>query len=131
METTIDFAPLLAEYVLPAVAAFISALLMWLARKAAQFFDIKMDDSRSAIVHGVIDRGIALGQKRVAILASDHLKVDVRNAVAAQAAQYAIDRAPDALKRFGLNKEGLEDMIEAKMSELLVAEAKAQIEPPK
>jgi hypothetical protein len=41
--------------------------------------------------------------------------LEVRNAAVAEAASYVIERVPDAVKHFGLNRARIEALIEARL----------------
>lgn len=120
----IDFAPLIQQYVIPALGLVITTGISWLISKAAKFFNIRIDETQRAFVMSLVERGIAVGQHRIAQIAADKAHIETHNMIAAEAANYVIARAPDALKHFKLTPEDVRQIISAKLSEGVVAEAK-------
>lgn len=103
--------PLLSELLLTILTALASVV----AAKACQFLKAKRDGELGQIVDKALGMGIAFAMARLDELDTDRLKFDVKSALAAEAANYALAHVPQAVKALGLNGEHLQRMIEARL----------------
>lgn len=115
---TIDLTPLLNQIVL-AVAAAVGAGLLYLVKLAKDWFKAKTgvdlqisDEMVRTYLDKIIEKGIAL----VVGAVGDKAKIKVGNEQLAQIANYVIAAAPDALAKFGITPERLQDMIRARLN---------------
>ncbi len=92
--------------------AVTSALVGYLAQKTK----LELDDHTRAYLDRILERGIqyaeANAHRRIAPAVS---AINVRSFVAADAVNYVMDRAPDALAHFGITPKALTDMVQARM----------------
>ena len=66
-------------------------------------------------LNDAIDRGIGYATEQARRKSADFDHVEVRSAAAAEAANYVIQRVPDAVKRFGLGPVDIRRMVEARL----------------
>lgn len=110
----IDFSvlqPLVSELLL----AMLTALASIVAAKACQFLKAKRDGELGQILDKALGMGIAFAMAKLDALDADRLKFDVKSALAAEAANYALAHVPQAVKALGLDGDHLQRMIEARL----------------
>lgn len=105
--TVVDVQPILLQ-VISVFGSILMLLLMWTARKLNGFIAAKtgltglhIDDLVRTYGNMALDNGVNFAVSK--IKAEDWGKFEVKNQVAAQAANYAIQFAPGALKHFGID----------------------------
>lgn len=120
--TTVDFTPLIATGVtlLSGIVAMLGrtavrALVAYLEHKTRMELDAHTRDYLDAALVRAIDWGTSRAEQA---LGAGAPTVDLRNAAVAQAAQYALERVPDALEHFGIDGDGLKAMVEARLNTL-------------
>lgn len=113
----IDLRPVL-DQVLAAVAAALGAGLLYLLKLARDWFraqtgvQLQISDEQ---VREVLDRAIQYGIALVVGRLGERAQVAVSSAQLAAIANYVIAAVPDALARFGITPERLQDMIRARL----------------
>ena len=124
-ETTVDVAPLIIDYLIPAagglVLAIASALGIYLKNmiQARTGVDLGLRDQQIRdYFAGIVENGVREAKRATA--AAD-LTIEAKNVIAREAMAYAISRAPDAVAHFKLDPESVERMARAKLEELLDA----------
>lgn len=100
--SVIDLVPV-ASAVLQLVAAVV---IGWLGKLGA-------DAATRAYLTRILEVSVGFALNSVAT--AGYGRVDVRNALTAAAANYVIRAAPGALRRFGIDRDRLEDMILARL----------------
>ena len=112
-----------AGWALNALAIIATPVLLWAAHRVMAWLGIKSRESQERvdeIVRGYLEpvvlRGIQLAKSRAGLL-SGKASIEVRSALIAEAAQYAIDSVPGALKHFGLDDERLKSYVEARLDD--------------
>jgi len=111
---TIDFAP-----VLQAVVGVVALAALHYGRKLINVFadkiGIEKDDRVRAYLNEAAFNAIEYGYRVAFDTASEHApKLDVRNQALAVAADYMRDRVPDGLRHFGLDRDGVLKLLEAR-----------------
>jgi len=106
--TTVNFSPFIADVLLPALGTIITAAAVYGVQR---WIGIKLDDKAVATVNDVMQKGLAYGQSRVGGLP---LQVDVKSPLIADAANYALEHGPDALKRVGISPQQLAEKLVAR-----------------
>lgn len=109
--TVINFAPLVNDVLIPAVATVLTVVAGWLATKVAGWLNLKSDQEVRTYLEWALQQAIAYGKAKV----PNSLAIDAKSEIVAGAANYAINAVPDALKRFGIDEAGLKRMIEARL----------------
>lgn len=118
-ETVVDFSPLLPGLI-EGVLLALGGALVWLARRGLQLLEdrtnIQLDEQMKKRVDDAIFYAVDFARARVPEASSWPVQVDVRNALVATAANYALAAVPAALDYFGVTRERLSDMIEARLA---------------
>ncbi|MFN4124418.1 inadl protein [Pannonibacter indicus] len=118
-ETVVDFSPLLPGLI-EGVLLALGGALVWLGRRGLQLLEdktnIQLDEQMKKRVDDAIFYAVDFARARVPEASSWPVQVDVRNALVATAANYALAAVPAALDYFGVTRERLEDMIEARLA---------------
>lgn len=118
-ETMVDFSPLLPGLI-EGVLLALGGALVWLGRRGLQLLEdktnIQLDEQMKKRVDDAIFYAVDFARARVPEASSWPVQVDVRNAMVATASNYALAAVPAALEYFGVTRERLEDMIEARLA---------------
>ena len=112
--TTIDFSPVLTP-LLQLAGLVLTGVAGWAVTKLATYLHVQSQSALLSTVVGVVDRGIAYGQQVVQAKIDTGVKVDVKNAVAAEAANYVIAKAPSTLKSLGMDASHVADLVLARL----------------
>lgn len=111
----IDFTPILSQLV-QLLGLVLMGLATWAAKKAADYFGLKQDDSARALIATAVHNGVKFAEAR---LNTEVSKLDPRvqtgHPFVAEAATYVIAHVPDALTRLGVTKEQLAEKILAQL----------------
>lgn len=124
--TTVDFAPVI-EPVLQAVGVLLAAILMWAAKRGADYFKVQLTADHRVVLQDAIDRGVSFGIGKARKQIEGGVRIDVKSEAAAVAANYVLARTPDALEHFGVTRESLVEMV---MSRLEDREEQGKLPPP-
>jgi len=124
--TVVDMSSLGAQLVQVLGAALLAAGL-WLIRLLQAKLKLDADAAVRVYLETALRNGIAYGVVRAEerMRSSGAAAIDFRSDVVAVAAQYVNDKVPDALKRFGIDIDHLDEMILARLPDVRAAEAKA------
>lgn len=114
--TTIDLAPVI-EPILQVAGVLLAGVLMWGAKKGADFFKIKLSDSHRAVLQDAIDRGVSFGVGKAKKQLEGGVRIDVKHEAVAMAANYVLARTPDALNHFGVTRESLVEMVMSRLED--------------
>lgn len=106
--TTVDFMPGIVNLVMPAVSILLVGIVAWALRK---YLGIQLASNDAVIVNDALQKGLAFATSRLQTIP---LKVDVKSPVIADAANYALAHAPDALGRLGVSPEQLAEKLVAR-----------------
>ena len=113
----IDTGPLISV-MLPffeaALVAVVTAATAWLSRKANQYFGVQLDSKHRDTLNQVIQSRL---NQLLAMSASRAPTFYVRSAVLANVANYAIEKAPDAVRHFNLDEETIRAMVLGRLSD--------------
>ena len=109
--TPIDFAPVL-DIGISLLAAVLLAAGTWGVARFNQWLGLKNDAEFRSYLNGALYAAVDYGKARAKEL---NVKVDVENAIVAEAVRYAAESVPDALDRFGITDERLADMVKARL----------------
>lgn len=112
MNTAVSLAPAI-DAVLAALAALLLALGTFAIQRLLGWLKLSQDEKVRAYLEDALQNGIAFARARVSSRAVG--SIDVKSAVVAEAANYAIARVPDALKRFGIDQDGVRDLVQARL----------------
>jgi|GEM_PF-1920050 len=121
--TTVDLTPL-ALILLGFALTAVGVGLRFLFRAGVDYFERKLDvtvdaDTR-AYLDKALDNAISYGSSTLTrAVENKSIELDVKNEVVARAAQYALDRVPDALDYFSINEEALKAMLTARLEKRL------------
>lgn len=123
--TTIDLSGLVQALVSGA-ATVLTGLGSWALLALRTYIrhktGIEIDAATRAYLDHALNNAVSWGAARAerALIGKDGVTdIDLHNATVAAAAQYALDRVPDALAHFGVTPAALETMIEARLATLL------------
>ncbi len=101
--------------VLTAFISFISAQIsLWLSKKL-KLDALKVEETIRGYLNEAARRGIQWAM--VKMETSDLTNIEIKNQVLAMAAQYVVDRVPDALKRFNFTDDILKQYLEARLGD--------------
>jgi hypothetical protein len=78
-----------------------------LHRYAAPFVGAQLETKAACDLNTALANGVAIAIQKVEAIEKLHADVAVKSGIAASAAQYAIDHAPEAVARFGLDPDEL------------------------
>jgi hypothetical protein len=128
--TTIQLAPLI-----DVAASLLLALLLGLGVFAIQrglaWLKLSEDEKIRGYLEAAMRNGVTFALHKARERIGAGATVDVRNEVVAGAANYVIERVPDALKRFGVTEDGVRDMVLARINPgVLVPPPAAAPAPP-
>ncbi len=110
----IDFStvqPLLNEFLL----GVLTALASFAAMRISGWLNAKRDGELGQILDKALTMGISFAMSRLNAMEKDHLTLDVKSELVADAANYALVHVPGAVKALGLDGDHLMRMIEARL----------------
>lgn len=117
---TINLRPLVSELVQPIAAAIGIVLATWISTRLAGWLKLQRDDGLRGVIDNVMQKGLAYGMSKLDdATKSAPLTFEVKNRIVADAANYAIAAAPDAMKKLGVTKDTIEKAVAARL-ELVV-----------
>ncbi len=111
--STVDLSPILNPLI-EIAGLVLSGFAMWALQRVATHFGISTKSALFQAVLGATDRGIAYAQNVVEARA-DTATVDVKNAVAAEAANYVTSKMPEALNKLGMTEQHVADLVLARL----------------
>lgn len=115
--STIDFAPLVNQIVVPVLVALLPVLVAWIVMRVRTWLGIKENSQLAACLETAMQNALALAQSRVpGVVAGLPMHTSVKSEVIAAAAKYAMDHVPDTLKQLGVTPEMLKEKLEARLS---------------
>lgn len=89
------------------IAAYVVMLVRsWLASHLT-FLDAKTDATLATGLNTALQNGVNIAMQKLGAFETVHENINLKNSVAAAAANYAISHAPDAVDRFGLTPDAL------------------------
>lgn len=110
----IDFStvqPLVSELMLAAL----TALASYAVAKLCALLNAKRDGELGQILDKALTMGISFAMSRLDTVEKNHMTLDVKSELVADAANYALVHVPDAVKALGLDGDHLMRMIEARL----------------
>ncbi|MCH7870678.1 MAG: hypothetical protein IID33_03160 [Planctomycetes bacterium] len=110
----IDLTPVLG-IVIDLLAAALMTLGGWALAKLGRKFGLEADDQVRIYLGEALAGGIGWAKEQARKRSEDIAHIEVRSKLVAEAANYVIERVPDALKRFGLDRERIEKLVEARL----------------
>lgn len=122
-EHTIALQPLF-DYVFNLLAIILPPVLLGVITIATnKWINVKLDENSRKALEGALEKGAtwALGKARDA---TSKISVQTKNAAVAMAANYVIASTPDALARFGVTPDRLKELVEARVTEILLDKSK-------
>ena len=106
----------LLDIVLQLAALVILALGGLAVRRLSDWLGLRADGEVRAYLNAALDRAVEFGLAEARRRAREAgVPVPAGGIAAAAARQYARDRVPEALARFGINEAALDDMIRARL----------------
>ena len=94
--------------VLGGLAAFLAGWASWaFHRYAAPYVGAQLESKASGDLNIALANGVAIAMQKLEDIEKQHADVTVKSGIAAFAAQYALDHAPDAVARFNLDPNQL------------------------
>ncbi|WP_319498106.1 hypothetical protein [uncultured Cohaesibacter sp.] len=111
----------LVELTLPLLEALLMAVVTvvtgWLSRKASQYLGVQIEARHREALNEVIQSRL----KQILVSASSARSPTyyTRQAVLAAVANYVIEKAPDAVKYFGLDEEGVRAMVLGRLTDAI------------
>jgi hypothetical protein len=118
-EQTIELQPIF-DYIFNLLGVIIPPILLGVITIATnKWIKVKLDESSRQALEGALHKGAtwALGKARDA---TSKVDVHTKNAAIAMAANYVVSSTPDALARFGITPDRLKELVEARVSEILL-----------
>lgn len=112
--TTIQLAPLV-DTAASLLAALLLGLGAWLIQRVAAWLKLAEDDKVRLYLEEALHNAIAFARNKAIQQGQRIDEIEVRSQVVANAANYAIARVPDALKRFGIDEDGVRDLVLARL----------------
>lgn len=109
----IDLTPIL-EVAIDSLAVVLMALGAWALEKLGRKFGLEADDQIRLVLREALEKGVGYARERAREQGYDFARIDVRNEAAANAANYVISRVPDAVSHFGLDADGLRELVRAR-----------------
>ena len=113
--TAIDLTPII-EPVLQMAGVLLAGVLMWAAKRGADYFKVQLTADHRAVLQDAIDRGVSFGIGKAKQQLSS-VQIDVKNEAAAAAVNYVLARTPDALDHFGVTRESLVEMVMSRLED--------------
>lgn len=124
-QTIVDVSSLVTT-ALQMIALPIGTFLVWGFWKAVGLLGLKIDDSVRDVIDQGLEKAIGYGIARVqATVAGKPITIDTKNAIVAQAVNFATTHLPDALSHFGVTPAMLNDMLEARLGMMAATTASA------
>lgn len=119
--TVISLKGIVGDYVLPALGSALVVFIGWVLRKVDGVLGLQMTQQNRAVLEGAIENAIRWGQEKAGSYVQNGSLLDfrVKNAVVANAANYLIAFTPGTLSTFGITKESLPALVEARMARLM------------
>lgn len=127
------------QQVLMLIAGLILAILTVAAKRFMSWLGIKQTDAQMAQLDDVAGKALSYGvtQAQATIKAKGWDHVDAQNQVVAMAAQYAVQKFPDAVKAAGIDTSsltaaiaGLEGVLQRKFPEVAAVMVTSPATPP-
>jgi len=112
--TTIDLTPLLQAVVSLAVV-LLTALGGWALKHLTDKLGLDKDSKVRQNIYDVFEKGLAYAAQKAVEKGQDFTKIEVKNQMIAEAAQYVIPKIPDGLAYFNITPKALEQMLEARL----------------
>ena len=110
----IDFTPVL-DMGIDLLAVVLMGLGTWALAKLGRKFGLEADDQIRLVLQEALEKGVGYARERAREQGDDFARIEVRNAAAATAANYVIGRVPQAAAHFGLNEDGLRELVRARL----------------
>ncbi len=125
--TSIDFQSV-ATLVLAALAAAVAAIARVGVKALTGYLEtktgIELDASTRAYLNTALDSAVGWATLKASErLGRQPISIDVKSAVVADAANYLLDRVPDALAHFSLTNADVEQLIEARLTGMFNVDA--------
>ena len=76
-------------------------------RYAAPYVGAQLESKASSDLNTALANGVAIAMQKLEQIEKQHADISVKSGIAAFAAQYALDHAPEAVARFNLDPEEL------------------------
>ena len=90
------------------LATFVAGWASWaFHRYAAPYVGAQLESKASSDLNTALANGVAIAMQKLEEIEKQHADVAVKSGIAAFAAQYALDHAPEAVTRFNLGPEEL------------------------
>ncbi|NBN63093.1 inadl protein [Pannonibacter tanglangensis] len=116
--TVVDLSPVAVPLIEIGIT-LLGAALLWLLRRLIGVIEqrtgMQLDEQMRRRLQDALYYAVEYARARVAGAASGPVTVDVRSAMAAEAARYAMQAVPQALSHFGIDRARLIEMIEARL----------------
>jgi len=112
----IDLTPLL-DVGIEILAGALLAVATWAVTRFARKIGIDIDDKTRAYLRDAIAGGIDYAIKAAKAAGKDIGRVEVRNALVADAARYVLAQVPDGVRRLKLSRENVENLIRRHLPE--------------
>jgi len=115
--TSIDFAPLLNQVVVPLAVAILPIVATWLAFKVKIWLGIQNNAALAGVVDSALTNALGYAQSLLAAkIPAGPIPLDVKNEIVAVAANYALGHVPDALKMLGVDQASLVQKLQARLT---------------
>lgn len=106
--TSIDFGPLVRDLVVPALGVLLTGVVAWALNK---WLGIQIKSQDGAIINDAIQNGIAFATSKIQTIP---LTVHTGSPVVADASNYVLQHAGEALKRLGVSPQDLAQKVVAR-----------------
>jgi hypothetical protein len=110
----IDFSPIL-DMSIDMLAMVLMTLGGVALARLGRKLGLEADDQIRIYFGEALERSVGWAKEQAHKRADDMARLEVRNAAVVEAASYVIERVPDAIKHFGLDRARIEALIEARL----------------
>lgn len=110
----IDFTPII-DVGIDVLALILMAIGTWALAKLGRKFGLEADDQVRVYLGEALVGGIGWAKEQARKRSQDIARIEVRSRLVAEASNYVIERVPDAVNRFGLDRDRIEKLVEARL----------------
>jgi hypothetical protein len=111
----VDLTPVVSYGVELLFGGILLPVLGWAARRLSQSLRISDDDQVRRYLEQALLNALEFARELALQQGGNLADVQVRNRLVEDAANYVMPRVPDALKRFGIEPDGLREMLTARL----------------
>ncbi|WP_026379376.1 hypothetical protein [Afifella pfennigii] len=121
--TSVDFGPLASvtiEYLAPIVVTVLGTLATWVLGRIGTRTGLAIDAGHREAIEQALGRAVGYAATQLENRAAGGIPINLKSRALTTATNYALAAVPDALKHFGITAARLSEMVEARLSGMLV-----------